>query len=362
MPNVCIPEHAARHAAAWEAAVARGGGSGSGSGGLTSTTALSAALIHAHTRTAAVPPLPSLDTAITTVCTAATELLQACTASTSSTTLDNSPAKSAEDAYRTLVIALAGAILSGGCHRLRLQHGSQHTFTRYVAVSDLHAWIPSASLEFCGGLLQTPSYMLQRNNAAQLMRRGIFVSQPGYSFARAGVPAGAVLTSIGGVRLDGRLSQAARTLAAIAESEKVPIKFITLDEPHFERVAILSMDWAWGELTWWSRAHMERCIVACLPHKQGYRAALEALAASTAASAQGTRRSERAAGGVMSALPLASSATDADAVDASVTQLVVPPDALRLPLASRNTASVIHGRPGVWECIRVGPPHRASTD
>ena len=65
-----------------------------------------------------------------------------------------------------------------------------------VRVEDLHAITPAAYLEFGDSVVHTLSYQMARHFNAPV--RGVFVANPGYALGSAGVPRGAVITSIAG--------------------------------------------------------------------------------------------------------------------------------------------------------------------
>ena len=67
---------------------------------------------------------------------------------------------------------------------------------RSVAVQDLHAITPAEYLEFGDAVVHTLSYQMARHLNAPV--RGVYVANPGYSLGAAGVPRGAVVTSVDG--------------------------------------------------------------------------------------------------------------------------------------------------------------------
>ena len=65
-----------------------------------------------------------------------------------------------------------------------------------LPVEDLHAITPAEYLEFGDAVVHTLSYQMARHFNAPV--RGVFVANPGYVLNAAGVPRGAVITSVGG--------------------------------------------------------------------------------------------------------------------------------------------------------------------
>jgi S1-C subfamily serine protease len=133
--------------------------------------------------------------------------------------------------------------------RLDVERGGA-ALTRVVAVSDFHALIPSCMLEVSGAVLHPVSYMAARNNA--LAVAGVFLSQPGYAFARAGLAASSVITAIGHARTP-TLAAVEAALRALPDRAKVPLRYCTLGEAHRERVCILTVDRTWSDMVAWSR-------------------------------------------------------------------------------------------------------------
>ena len=88
---------------------------------------------------------------------------------------------------------------SGGQVTLDLERGGKPVSAK-LPVGDLHAITPSAYAEFGDAVLNTLSYQQARHFNVPV--RGVYVANPGYVFAAAGVPRGAVITAMDSKQVD----------------------------------------------------------------------------------------------------------------------------------------------------------------
>ena len=120
-----------------------------------------------------------------------------------------------------------------------------------VQVQDLHAVSPSRFIEVAGGSVHALSYQQARN-----MRRRcgeVYVADPGYMLANAGVPKHAIVLSAGGAPVKS-LDDYARSLSGLRQGEKLRLEYITFAERHRKRIALLQMDRRWyGPPVIWTR-------------------------------------------------------------------------------------------------------------
>ena len=81
----------------------------------------------------------------------------------------------------------------GGQVKLELERGGKLVSAK-LPVGDLHAITPSAYAEFGDAVVHTLSYQQARHFNVPM--RGVYVANPGYVFAAAGIPRGAVITTM----------------------------------------------------------------------------------------------------------------------------------------------------------------------
>ncbi|MCP4806794.1 MAG: hypothetical protein GY913_06975 [Proteobacteria bacterium] len=118
-----------------------------------------------------------------------------------------------------------------------------------VPVDDLHAITPDSYLEVGGAILHALSYQQARNHVLDV--EGVYVAQRGELLREAGIPDGAVLRTIGGEPV-ADLDAVEAALAAIPHGDRVAVRYVALDNPRQERVAVLTMDRLWNP--------MQRCV------------------------------------------------------------------------------------------------------
>jgi S1-C subfamily serine protease len=111
-----------------------------------------------------------------------------------------------------------------------------------LAVQDLHAVTPSAYLEVGGGVLHPLSLQQARNHGVPVA--GVYLATPGYAFGRAEVPAGAVVTALGGAQV-ADLRDLEERLAAAPDGARLPVRWFALDRPRSPRVSVLPVDRRW---------------------------------------------------------------------------------------------------------------------
>ncbi|MEC8422814.1 MAG: PDZ domain-containing protein, partial [Myxococcota bacterium] len=111
-----------------------------------------------------------------------------------------------------------------------------------VPVQSLHEVSPASYLEFGGGILHALSYQQARTHAVPV--QGVVVASSGYALADAGVRAGDVVLEVDGVETPD-LPTLTRTLAALADGQRVSIRVFSLADPARERVSVLRVDRRW---------------------------------------------------------------------------------------------------------------------
>ena len=118
--------------------------------------------------------------------------------------------------------------------------GQQHVFD--VQVGDLHAITPDEYIHFGDAVVHNLSYQQARH--FNMPMRGTYVANPGYVFSIAGIPRGSVVTEINGTPVPD-LDALEAVLAALANRERVAVRFFTFDDPQTSQVRVTYMDRRW---------------------------------------------------------------------------------------------------------------------
>ncbi len=111
-----------------------------------------------------------------------------------------------------------------------------------ITVNDLHAVSPDEFLEFGNAIVHNLSYQQARhyNRAVD----GVYVANPGYIFARSGIPRGAVISEVGGEPVNDIESLQAQ-LATMADGDRTTYRYHTMDDPRNSIVRSVEMDRNW---------------------------------------------------------------------------------------------------------------------
>jgi len=124
---------------------------------------------------------------------------------------------------------------------LEVQRGGS-VLERKLEVEDLHAITPAAYLEFGDSVVHTISYQMARHFNAAV--RGVFVANPGYVLGAAGVPRGAVITSIAGQTV-AELPDFTKAVASLPDGGHATLRYTTLDDPKGTQTRVVRMDRRW---------------------------------------------------------------------------------------------------------------------
>jgi S1-C subfamily serine protease len=111
-----------------------------------------------------------------------------------------------------------------------------------LQVGDLHAITPDAYLDVGESILNTLSYQQARHFNVPI--RGAYVANPGYMFAAAGVPRGAVILGVNGKEISG-IDDFQATLAGLAHGERAAVRFTTIDDPNGSQLRSVRIDRRW---------------------------------------------------------------------------------------------------------------------
>ena len=118
--------------------------------------------------------------------------------------------------------------------------GAELSFT--LAVQDLDQLSPDEYLQFGDAVVNNLSYQQARhfNRAAD----GVYIANPGFVFAAAGIPRGSVIVGVEGEPVR-RLDDLERLLATKADQQRFTVRFVTLEEPSSSKVRVPRMDRRW---------------------------------------------------------------------------------------------------------------------
>ena len=129
----------------------------------------------------------------------------------------------------------------GRAVELTVERGGER-IQQKLPVSDLHSITPAEYFEFGDAVVHTLSYQMARHFNSPV--RGVFVANPGYVLNAAGVPRGAVVTSVGG-RAVANLDDFVQLVASLPHGERVALRYSTLDDPKGSDTRVMRMDRAW---------------------------------------------------------------------------------------------------------------------
>ncbi len=141
--------------------------------------------------------------------------------------------------FDPLADVLDGAV--GKTISLQVERGGE-VLERRLEVGDLHAITPAEYLEFGDAVVHTLSYQMARHLNAPI--QGVYVANPGYALGAAGVPRGAVIASVGGKAVLG-LADFEQSIAGLADGERAPLRYTTLDDPQGTQTRVMRMDRRW---------------------------------------------------------------------------------------------------------------------
>jgi S1-C subfamily serine protease len=124
---------------------------------------------------------------------------------------------------------------------LQLQRGAARVNVP-LAVDDLESITPASYVEFGDAVVHDLSYQQARH--FNLPIRGVYVANPGYSLAAAGVPRGALITAFNNKPVEDSAAFTAQ-LALLADGERATVRYVTIDEPNNAQLKSIRMDRRW---------------------------------------------------------------------------------------------------------------------
>jgi S1-C subfamily serine protease len=111
-----------------------------------------------------------------------------------------------------------------------------------LGVQDLHRFNPVEYLQFGDAVVNNLSWQQARhfNRAAE----GVYVANPGFTLAAAGIPRGALIVGAGNEAIN-TIDDLEKVLAGLADQQRAVLRFITVDEPGSSRLRVIRMDRRW---------------------------------------------------------------------------------------------------------------------
>jgi S1-C subfamily serine protease len=124
---------------------------------------------------------------------------------------------------------------------LSIERGGEPIDVR-MPISDLNAITPADYIEFGSAVVHRLSFQLARHYNMPV--EGVFVANPGYSLATAGIPRGAVITELNGTAMHD-LDDFERALAHLGDGDRMALHYYTPDDPKRNQLQVARMDRRW---------------------------------------------------------------------------------------------------------------------
>jgi len=129
----------------------------------------------------------------------------------------------------------------GGTVNLEFERGGKPLSAK-LQVADLNSITPGAFVEFGEAVVNNLSYQQARHFNVPV--RGVYVANPGYVFAAAGIPRGAVITTLDSRKID-NLDDFEAAIATLGDGDRAVARFFTIDEPNGSQLRSFRMDRKW---------------------------------------------------------------------------------------------------------------------
>jgi S1-C subfamily serine protease len=125
--------------------------------------------------------------------------------------------------------------------KVEVQRGSQ-SMQHEFDVQSLSAITPDEFLEFGEAVVHTLSYQQARHFNVPI--KGVYIANPGYVFGAAGIPRAALISSFNGKPVT-TLAEFAAVLAELADGARVPVRYVTIEDPRAVQLKVIRMDRRW---------------------------------------------------------------------------------------------------------------------
>ncbi|HSY07926.1 MAG TPA: trypsin-like peptidase domain-containing protein [Steroidobacteraceae bacterium] len=129
----------------------------------------------------------------------------------------------------------------GASVTLEFERGGK-SLSAKLPVTDLNSITPSAFLEFGEAVVNTISYQQARHFNVPV--RGVYVANAGYVFSAAGIPRGAVITTLDSKKTD-NIDDFEAALASLGDGDRTVVRFFTIDDPNGSQLRSFRMDRKW---------------------------------------------------------------------------------------------------------------------
>ena len=129
----------------------------------------------------------------------------------------------------------------GASVTLEFERGGK-SLSAKLPVTDLNSITPSAFLEFGEAVVNTISYQQARHFNVPV--RGVYVANAGYVFSAAGIPRGAVITTLDSKKTD-NIDDFEAALASLGDGDRTVVRFFTIDDPNGSQLRAFRMDRKW---------------------------------------------------------------------------------------------------------------------
>jgi S1-C subfamily serine protease len=125
--------------------------------------------------------------------------------------------------------------------KVEVQRGRE-TLQHELVVASLNAITADEYIEFGEAVVHTLSYQQARHFNVPI--KGVYVANPGYVFGSAGIPHAALISSFNGKKVD-NLADFAAALSELADGARVPVRYVTLEDPRAVQLKVIRMDRRW---------------------------------------------------------------------------------------------------------------------
>jgi S1-C subfamily serine protease len=129
----------------------------------------------------------------------------------------------------------------GGTVSVEIQRG-QETLRHSLSVRSLSEITPDEYIEFGEAVVHNLSYQQARHFNVAI--QGVYVANPGYVFGSAGIPRAALISSLNGKKVE-NLEEFEAALADLADGARVPVRYVTLEDPRAVQLKVIRMDRRW---------------------------------------------------------------------------------------------------------------------